>query len=341
MKTPDSSTLIELVKRISSVKVLVVGDVMLDRYWSGSVGRISPEAPVPVLRYRSDMVSAGGAANVAANIVSLGAGASLLGIVGDDAEANVLRTEVERCGIADAKFLTIQDAYTTVKTRLIGNHQQMMRMDREGTVDGGEIVLGVDEVSELTRLAEHLVPEADVVIVSDYAKGVTHENFLHNLIPAVKTLGKKILVDPKGKDFSKYTGASMITPNRSEAADAAHLKGMAQADVEVAGASMLQEFGLEAVLITQSEDGMTLFQQGEDAMHIEASKREFYDVTGAGDTVIATLAAALAAGADYSTASYLANISAGIAIGTYGTDHVDAKRLLNEIAETGNTAGAR
>lgn len=341
MKAPDSSTLIDLVKRMSSVKVLVVGDVMLDRYWSGSVGRISPEAPVPVLRYRSDMVRAGGAANVAANIAALGAEASILGIVGDDPEAEVLRNEVERSGVSKASFVTIPNTFTTVKTRLIGNHQQMMRMDREGTVDGGEIVLTGDEIDELGRMAKELSGDADIVIISDYAKGVTHKDFLKKLIASVVALGKKVLVDPKGKNFAKYSGASMITPNRGEAADTAHLKGVSQADIETAGTAMLEEFDLEAVLITQSEDGMTLFQKGEGAVHIEASKREFYDVTGAGDTVIATLATALAAGADYTMASYLANIAAGIAIGTYGTDHVDSKRLLNEIAETGNTAGAR
>lgn len=341
MKLSDSSTLIDLVKRMSSVKVLVVGDVMLDRYWSGSVGRISPEAPVPVLRYRSDMASAGGAANVAANIAALGAEVSLIGIVGDDPEALALKTEIERCGISKAHFVTIPGTFTTVKTRLIGNHQQMMRMDREGTLDGGEVVLTQGQVDELLGLAEKAVSEAEIVVISDYAKGVTHKDFLKRLIPTVRSSGKKVLIDPKGKSFAKYSGASMITPNRSEAADTAHLKGVTQADIELAGSAMLEEFDLEAVLITQSEDGMTLFQKGEDAVHIEASKREFYDVTGAGDTVIATLAAALAAGADYQAASYLANIAAGIAIGTYGTDHVDAIRLLNEIAETGNTAGAR
>jgi rfaE bifunctional protein kinase chain/domain len=315
-----------IVKRLSGVKVLVVGDLMLDRYWWGDVTRISPEAPVPVVRLREDSYAAGGAANVAANVAGLGAAAFLIGTVGADAEGEEFAHLIEDLNISTKYLVKTSGRPTTVKTRIIAHNQQIVRVDQEETSR-------LDEEYEIAvwERVESLIEDVDVVIVSDYAKGTLTTEILARLITKARTLGKPILVDPKGKDYSKYRGASLLTPNRREVAEACHLESETQDLVEVAGKGLLSELQLDAVLITQGEDGMTLFREGSGPEHLGAMAREIYDVTGAGDTVIACIGAALGAGADYLEAANLANLGASLVIQHIGTTFLTSEALVDAL----------
>lgn len=322
--------LVDIVKKIPSVKVLVVGDLMLDSYWWGDVTRISPEAPVPVVRLKDTTYAVGGAANVAANIAGLGAKAYLVGVVGNDNEGDSFKRMLSRAGISPADLVST-DRPTTVKTRIIAHNQQVVRVDRETSED----LTAADEEKVLAVL-DGVIGSVDLIIISDYAKGVVTPKILSRLIMKA---GKTVIVDPKGKDYSKYIGASILTPNRREAAEACHLESDSQDLVERAGKKLIFDLGLKGILITQSEDGMTLFRPDADAIHIEAAAREIYDVTGAGDTVIACLGAAIAAGADYLSAAKIANIGAGIVIRQLGTTQITADRLLAELESARGISG--
>ncbi|MFN3884692.1 MAG: D-glycero-beta-D-manno-heptose-7-phosphate kinase [Rhodocyclaceae bacterium] len=291
----------------SQARILVVGDVMLDRYWFGEVSRISPEAPVPVVKVERTEERPGGAANVARNIDALGAQATLLSVVGaDEAGAALARLLAESA--IDASLHEDAQLATTVKLRVIGRQQQLLRIDFENWP--------AHEVLQ-TKLAEFeaRVPHCDVVILSDYGKGgLTH---IAAMIERARALGKPVLIDPKGDDYARYAGASIITPNRAELRE---VVGRWRDEMDLADrvAKLRAELGLDAVLLTRSEEGMTLFT-AEGAMHEPAQAREVYDVSGAGDTVIATLAVMLAAGKSLPEAMRLANRAAGIVVGKLGT----------------------
>lgn len=288
-------------------RVLVVGDVMLDRYWFGEVSRISPEAPVPVVKVERTEERPGGAANVARNIAALGAQATLLSVVGaDEAGAALARLLAESA--IDASLHEDAQLATTVKLRVIGRQQQLLRIDFENWP--------THEVLQ-AKLAEFeaRVPHCDVVILSDYGKGgLTH---IAAMIERARALGKPVLIDPKGDDYARYAGASIITPNRAELRE---VVGRWQDEVDLADrvARLRAELGLDAVLLTRSEEGMTLFT-ADGAVHEPARAREVYDVSGAGDTVIATLAVMLAAGQSLPEAMRLANRAAGVVVGKLGT----------------------
>lgn len=304
----------------SDTKVLVIGDVMLDRYMWGSVSRISPEAPVPVVKMDRTTLAAGGAANVAANVAGLGTTPLLVGLIGDDSESKEFVEVLERTGVSGANLISIADRATTVKTRIIAHSQQIARIDQET-----DAPLLRDDEAEVIERIRGLMKDANAVIVSDYAKGFLSESLLRSVIDLANESGKQILIDPKGKDYSKYRKASLLTPNRREAADACGLEENTQQMVDIAGKKLLDDLDLESVLITQGEDGMTLFRRGADRHHLDTRARDVYDVTGAGDTVIATLAVAIGSGADLETAAHLANIAAGIVVEQIGTTaiHVD------------------
>lgn len=296
-------------------RVLVVGDIMLDRYWFGDVSRISPEAPVPVVKVEKSEERPGGAANVARNIAALGAQAALLSVVGaDEAGASLARLLADSA--IDASLHEDPQLNTTVKLRVIGRQQQLLRIDFE-TPPSHEILQA--------KLAdfERRVADADVVILSDYGKGgLTH---IAEMIRIARAADKPVLVDPKGDEWGKYAGATVITPNRSELKQ---VVGSWKTEAElVAKASKLRgELGLEALLVTRSEEGMTLF--ADEVHHQPAKAREVFDVSGAGDTVIATLAVMLAAGAAWDEAIRVANIAAGIVVGKLGTAVVTRQELL-------------
>jgi len=305
-----------LLEKLSQVRLLVVGDVMLDRYWFGEVNRISPEAPVPVVKVERMEERLGGAANVARNAASLGAVSALLSVVGDDEAGRTLGRLLDE-GQIDAALHIDRQIDTTVKLRVIGRQQQLLRIDFE-TTPSHEILQA--------KLAdfEQRVVQADVVILSDYGKGgLTH---IAEMIRIARAHDKPVLVDPKGDEWGKYAGATVITPNRSELRE---VVGRWSSEEElVAKARKLRgELGLEALLVTRSEEGMTLF--ADDAVHHQpALAREVFDVSGAGDTVIATLAVMIAAGADWDEAIRVANIAAGIVVGKLGTAVVSREELI-------------
>ncbi len=313
-----------MILQLLNVKILVVGDLMLDRYWWGSVDRISPEAPVPIVKLQRTSAAAGGAANVAANIAGLGGKAILLGVTGADAEGELLRSVLKSIADVELNVLALDSRPTTVKTRIIAHDQQVTRLDHENT----DPIAGADE-AELIEQAIGLIGSVDAVVISDYAKGLLTNDLLNGLIAAARVTGKMVFVDPKGKDYSKYRGATMVTPNLHEAADACGLSINDPQLVSNAGWRLLSELDLDASLITEGANGMTLFEANGPSTHMNAVARKVYDVTGAGDTVIATLAVAAASGNSLVESADLANIAAGIAVGQIGTAIVSNEELTS------------
>ena len=300
---------------LSAVRLLIVGDVMLDRYWFGDVSRISPEAPVPVVKVERSEEHPGGAANVARNAAALGAKVSLLALVGDDEPGVSLKRLMSEGGI-DASLQVDEAVTTTVKLRVIGRQQQLLRIDFETTPSHEALRAKLSEF-------ERRLPDCDAVVFSDYGKGgLTH---IGEMIRLARAAGKIVLVDPKGDDYACYAGATIITPNRSEMREVVG-RWKDEADLEQKAAALRNELALDALLVTRSEEGMSLFRAG-GALHEKAVAREVYDVSGAGDTVIATLAVMLAQGADWAKAIHVANVAAGIVVGKLGTAVVTRAEL--------------
>lgn len=311
-------------EKFSDVKILVIGDLMLDRYWWGNVTRISPEAPVPVVHLQKNTIAVGGAANVAANIAGLGAIPILIGIVGNDEEAKSLCDGLKKAQVSDEHLFYSGNRPTIVKTRVIAHSQQIVRIDQE-------IVKNIDEEEQELVLVKilQLLDEVQVVVLSDYAKGFLTDKLLSKVISEANLKGKLVLVDPKGKDYLKYKGATLLTPNKKEAAEACKIDDYDKDWIKIAADKLIDESSLEAILITQGEDGMTLFKKAGKSNHFHASAREIYDVTGAGDTVIATLAVSLGAGESLETASEIANIAAGLVVEQVGTTAIKYNDLIN------------
>lgn len=301
--------------RVAAARLLVVGDVMLDRYWFGEVERISPEAPVPVVRIARTEERPGGAANVARNVAALGAHAALLSVIGDDEPG----TALERLLADDRIEATLwRDAAvpTTVKLRVIGRQQQLLRIDFE-TVPSHEVL--ASKLGDFTRM----VRAADLVILSDYGKGgLTH---IAQMIDTARSAGKPVLVDPKGDDYARYRGATVLTPNRTEFREVVG-RWNDEAELNAKAETMRRELALDALLVTRSEEGMTLFSAA-GALSVPAQAREVYDVSGAGDTVIAALGVMLAAGASLPDAVRIANEAASLVVGKFGTAVVHPDEL--------------
>jgi rfaE bifunctional protein kinase chain/domain len=286
--------------------VLVVGDVMLDRYWFGDVSRISPEAPVPVVLVKDEDERLGGAANVAWNCRELGARTRLLSVVGQDEPGRTLQKLLKQKRV-EASLHADRGLSTTQKLRVIGRHQQLIRIDFERPPSREVLASKLEEF-------KRALPGSDVVILSDYGKGgLTH---ISEMIRSARRAKKRVLVDPKGDDYARYKGASIITPNVAELREVVGT-WKDEKDLKARAQALRAKLGLEALLLTRGEDGMTLF--GNKIMNVKAEAREVFDVTGAGDTVIATLAVMLAAGAKLEAAVRLANRAAGIVVGKLGT----------------------
>jgi rfaE bifunctional protein kinase chain/domain len=296
--------------------VLVVGDAMLDRYWFGAVDRISPEAPVPVVRVNREEERLGGAANVALNVKTLGAQATLVTVVGDDEPARKLKQLLERQGVATLLGHDPQ-LYTIVKLRVIGRSQQLIRIDFENQ-PAHEVLAG------MLGDYERALPGHDAVLFSDYGKGgLTH---IPRMIELARAAGKPVLIDPKGSDYGRYAGATVITPNRAELAQVIG-PWSSEAQLHERAQNLRAEFGLAGLLLTRSEEGMSLFDaQGH--TQVPAQAREVFDVTGAGDTVIATMAAMLACGFTLRDAMPVANRAGGIVVGKFGTASVSYEELF-------------
>lgn len=304
-----------MIKKPNDINALVVGDVMLDEYWFGDVKRISPEAPVPIVHVTQNEVRPGGAANVARNIVSLGGRATLLGVVGVDEPARRLESALDEAGVQH--FLQADPQIrTTLKLRVLGQNQQMLRVDFE------QLPCRDSLLAKRGRF-EELVTAADVVVFSDYGKGALDQ--IADLIEAARNLQKPILVDPKGRDYERYRGATVITPNRAELAEVAGAWSSAQ-EMDQKAEGLRAELGLEALILTMSEHGIKLYQQGQ-TIHQQSQALEVFDVSGAGDTVIAALAIKIALACEWKSALEFANAAGAVAVGKLGTSSV----LLAEV----------
>ena len=333
----DRTTLISLVETLSSARVLCVGDVILDYFHYGSVGRISPEAPIPILKLERDVSMLGGAGNVVRNLVGLGAGVRFATVVGKDSDGREIERLIAEEGITDQPLVDDGRRRTSAKSRYLAGGQQMLRTDRE-------TVFPLDATLEAKLIATAIsaMADCDVVVLSDYAKGVLGTATIKQLIAAAKAASKVVIVDPKGSDYSRYRGADVITPNRQELAQATGMPTASDEDVTLAAQSLIDAHDFGAVLATRSKDGMTLLVRDGSLTHLKAEARDVFDVSGAGDTVVATMAAALGAGGELETAATLANVAAGIVVAKVGTAVAFAADVISALHhQDRNTAEAK
>lgn len=325
MKNPGE--LLGITERFAQVKITVVGDVMLDRYWWGNASRLSPEAPVPVVALSKVSNIPGGAANVAANIAGLGAEVFLVGVVGADDAGKCLSDALQSSGISPDFLVACEKRPTTAKTRVLVHNQQIARID-----DETKEMLATDEEEKLFSVVAHLIAETDLIVLSDYAKGCLTPTLIASIVAEAAKNEKMVLVDPKGKNFAKYNGASLLTPNLVEALNAAGADSSAgEKVIDAAAHKLLGEIQVESLLITLGEHGMKLFRRDDEPIHFPSMARQVFDVTGAGDTVIASLAVALGTKADVHSAISLANVAAGLSVEKVGTSTIPLEELRHAL----------
>lgn len=325
----DESQLASLVEDLAGVRVLTVGDLMLDRFVYGAVDRISPEAPVPVLRIERESIMLGGVGNVARNLRALGASVCLVAVMGRDQAARdikgLLRDDVE----IESHLIEDDARPTTIKTRYIAGSQQMMRADRERIVPVAD---GLEQDIIDRAIAD--LAEAKAMVLSDYGKGVLTEPVLRRLLDAAAERGVPVVVDPKGNDYRRYAGATLVTPNRRELTEATGQSAASDEAIVETASALIASSGVKGVLVTRSQDGMSLVRgDGSDPLHLPATAREVYDVSGAGDTVVATLAAALGSGIAIEDACRLANVAAGIVVAKMGTATAAASEMAASLRQ--------
>ncbi len=317
--------------------VLVVGDIMLDRYLIGDVERISPEAPVPVVNVQDETLFLGGAGNVAQNITALGGQAFLVGVAGVDAEADILAQKLDACNVRYA-LIALQNRPTTQKTRILARRQQMLRFDREiiKTVEA-------ENLHKVLEKVEQFLPQVGAVIVSDYGKGLVSQNLMNEIKKLIEQERRDIpvLVDPKPQNLMLYSGATLLTPNTKETSEAAQLPASNKEEILEAGWKIMQILGLKHLVTTLGADGMAVFVNAHEVWHIPTAAREVFDVTGAGDTVIATTALGLSAGLSLLEACTLANISAGIVVGQVGTATAKAGQVAQMLEQQAHISPQR
>lgn len=328
MKMRNISKLRKAIKRFADARVMVIGDLILDEFIWGKVERISPEAPVPVVWVERESFMPGGASNVANNMASLGAEVDLVGIVGDDPWARVLRNELAKRGIRTDGFITDGSRSTILKSRVIAHKQQVVRIDREIIPS-----LSKEMLSQITSYVKQRIKDIDVLIIEDYGKGLITAELLRAIVPVAKRHKKIIAVDPKEDHFSYYKGVTVVTPNAEEASRATGIKIKDEASTEAAGSKLLSKLKCRMALITLGERGMALFNGGAKPVIIPTMAQDVYDVSGAGDTVIGTFSLALASGAKEEEAAYLANLAAGIVVGKVGIAVTTRDELIAKIKE--------
>ena len=314
--------------RFSRSRVLILGDVMLDEYVWGTVSRISPEAPVPVVAVRSESIKVGGAGNVATNVAALGGQVSLVGLVGDDAAAERLGHELETAGVKSDGLIVDRTRPTTVKSRVVAGSQHVVRFDRESDAP---IVPAIRE--RVIAAVRERLSGADVLLISDYAKGLVGPGLVRAVLAMAARQGRIVAVDPKVQHLPLFKGVTVVAPNHHEAAAAVRLQVRNEADLLRVGRLLLRRLQAGAVLITRGEQGMSLFEAGKAVVHIPTVAREVYDVTGAGDTVMSALSLALAAGADMQAAAIIANYAAGVVVGKRGTATVTRGELTRVLRD--------
>jgi len=320
--------LINVVKAFKDQKVLVLGDLILDQFIWGSVDRISPEAPVPVVLVKKEEFRLGGAGNVASNIRSLGAHPLMVGVINTDSAGDRIQHELERAGILTAGLLIDLGRPTIVKTRIIAQHQQVCRVDREA-----QTAMSLELLKKSTTFILAQLPKYDAILVSDYGKGFITQRLLCNVLPQAQRAGKIIAVDPKFNDYCIYRPATILTPNKKETEHASGVQIRDEKSLRLAATAVLKKTKAENLLVTRGEEGMTLFRPTGYSRHIPTFAREVYDVTGAGDTVVATLALALCARANPEEAAIIANSAAGLVVGKLGTASVSPAELIQAIQQ--------
>ncbi|HUY68465.1 MAG TPA: D-glycero-beta-D-manno-heptose-7-phosphate kinase [Alphaproteobacteria bacterium] len=321
------ANLIPLVEKLAGHRVLCVGDVMLDRYVYGQVERISPEAPIPVLHTQREAVTLGGAGNVVRNIVALGSVADLIGVVGQDQAGYDLAKQLTELPQVTSYLLTDNGRPTTLKTRFVADGQQLLRADHEIAQ-----ALSAEMEQQLLLRVKGALESCAVVILSDYAKGVLTENTLREIIKLAAATNRKVIVDPKGRDFSRYNGAYLLTPNRRELAEASGISIRSVEDAEQAARKLIEAHNLGGVLAKLGGDGVCLVLKGEKAVPFRATAREVFDVSGAGDTVVAAMALALAGKLDPADGAALANVAGAVVVGKIGTAVCSREELARELA---------
>lgn len=313
---------------LEGVRILCVGDIMLDRFVYGTVDRISPESPVPVLRMERENAMLGGAGNAVANLAALETRPCVVGLIGEDDSGKIVKAKLQDMAADDAGLVVDAKRVTTVKRRFLSSNQHMLRVDQEQTHP-----LSSEIEKAVLKALEILVPKSTAVILSDYGKAVLNDTIVEKAIGLGRAHNIPVLVDPKGRDFSRYKGASVITPNKKELADAAGLPAGTDEEIIAAANKIIETCGIDAVVATRSAEGMSIIRRGEKPVHLPTRAREVYDVSGAGDTVISTIAAALGSGADLVEAAALSNIAAGLAVEKVGTSIVRAQEIRDALRQ--------
>jgi len=310
------------IQRFKQCRILVVGDLMIDEYLWGEVDRISPEAPVQVVAVQKEEFTLGGSGNVVNNLVALGAKVSTVGVIGSDREGLLLRSRLDDLGVDMEGVVEEADRCTTRKTRIIAAHQHVLRIDRESRKEISE-----KTIQAMVDALSRKIGSADMVLISDYGKGVLSAALIAGIVRAAKESGIMTIADPKGLDFTKYAGVALLTPNKKEAAAASGMEIVTESDLIAAGNKILRSVEVDSLLITCGKDGMVLFEGKENSYKIRADARQVFDVSGAGDTVVAVLGLAIASGAPLRAAAAVANTAAGIVVGKLGTATVSPKEL--------------
>lgn len=317
-----------IIENMPKAHILVIGDIMLDRFVYGHVERISPESPVPVLTIKREDQMLGGAGNALSNLAGLETQAEIIALVGDDEQALCVKTQIEKLGYSAQSLLTDPQRPTTIKSRFLAGHQQLLRTDFEQKAPISDQLAG-----QLIDRAKTSLEKAGALIISDYGKGLLRPDILQEIIAAARARNVPVIVDPKGQDFSIYRGASALTPNKKELSEAARGAAVStDQDIVAAASALIDECGIEAVVATRSGDGMSVVKTGQTPVHLRTTDIEVFDVSGAGDTVIATLAAAMAAGATLIQAAALANIAGSVVVSKVGTAPIRAAELSAALA---------
>lgn len=314
------------VSKFKECRVLVIGDLMIDEYLWGDVDRISPEAPVQIVAVKKEESTLGGSGNVINNLAALGAKVFAAGVIGTGRSGNILLKRLKYLKVDSGGVIQERGRPTTRKTRIIAAHQHVLRIDRETKKE-----ISGKTLQKIAGFIRKKIPETDVVIVSDYGKGLITKSLMAVIVESAKKHGKITMTDPKGLDYSKYSGVTMITPNRKEAALAAGVEITDNSSLIDAGTKIINSFDIEKLLVTCGKDGMTLFEKNKKPYKIKAEARQVFDVSGAGDTVIAVMGLCLASGASFRDAASVANTAAGIVVGKVGTATVSGKELTDAL----------
>jgi rfaE bifunctional protein kinase chain/domain len=318
--------LAEILKKFPGQRILVLGDVILDWYWWGQASRLSPEAPVPVVRKQRTTLQPGGAGNTAANLAALGARVSLFGVTGEDSHANDLKAALSACGVETGGLMADSGRPTTTKTRVIAAHQQVVRVDEEAIHP-----ISTDIADDVLKAVREDLHNAGAIVISDYAKGFLTPPLLDAVIGEARRAGKRVFADPKGADAARYRGVFLLKPNRVELGLLTGLPSETHAEILAAGSRLAGNMPGTHILVTEGSEGMTLFSDSQAPEHLAPAPRQVFDVTGAGDTVLAVIAMAVTAGASWTDAMQLAAEAAGIAIGQMGSVAVSLKQLRTNL----------